>query len=94
MLQAAQQAEDDILAVQRVAREATGLSQTFHAGAVTGGVPQVVGAYPSQAEQTLRHYPQDGAQGAGTHTGSSGTPGSGCGLTCFGCGGNHAWSEF
>ena len=94
MLQAAQQAKDDVLAVQRIAREAMGLSQAFHAGAVAGGVPQVVGAYPSQAEQTLQRYPHEGAQGAGTPTGSNGTLGSGRGLTCFGCGRHHAWSEF
>ena len=94
MLQAAQQAKDNVLAVQRVAREAMGLSQAFHVGAVAGGVAQVVGAYPSQAEQTLQRYPHKGAQGAGTPTGSNGTPGSGRGLTCFGCGGHHAWSEF
>ncbi len=53
MLQAAQQAEDDLLAVQCVAQEAMGLSQAFHAGAVAGGATQIIGAYPSQAEQTL-----------------------------------------
>ncbi len=53
MLQATQQAKDNVLAVQRVAREAMGLSQAFHAGVVAGGVSQVVGVYPSQAEQTL-----------------------------------------
>jgi hypothetical protein len=46
MLQAAQQAEDDLHAVQRIAREAVGLSQAFHAGA-TGGIPVVAGAFPS-----------------------------------------------
>jgi len=34
------------------------------------------------------------AQGAGIPTGRKGTPGSDCGWPCFGCGGNHAWSEF
>jgi len=38
MLQAAQQAEDDVLAVQRMVQEAMGLSQAFHAGAVAGGM--------------------------------------------------------
>jgi hypothetical protein len=53
MLQAAQQAEDDLLSIQRVAREAVGLSQAFHAGAVAGGPPPTVGVYPSQAEKTM-----------------------------------------
>jgi hypothetical protein len=87
MLQAAQQAKDDLLAVQRVAREAMGLSQAFHAGATAAVATSVVGAYPSQAEQTLHCYPQEGGQGAGIPTGSCGSPSSQRGWTCFGCGG-------
>jgi hypothetical protein len=94
MLQAAQQAEDDLLAVQRIAREAMGLSQAFHAGAVAGGATQIVGAYPSQAEQTLRRYPQEGGQGPSTPMGTRGSPSGNRGWTCFGCGGPHPWSEF
>ena len=90
MLQAAQQAEDDHLAIQRVAREAMGLSQTFHAGAVAaGGAAPAIGAYPSQAEMTLRRY-----SGEGTTPSGGTTPGGTRGWTCFGCGGNHPWSEF
>jgi hypothetical protein len=94
MLQAAQQAEDDLLAVQRIAREAMGLSQAFHAGAVAGGATQIVGAYPSQAEQTLQRYPQEGGQGPSTPTGTRGSLSGNRGWTCFGCGGPHPWSEF
>ena len=94
MLQAAQQAEDDLLAVQHVAREAMGLSQAFYAGAAAGGAPTIAGAYPSQAKQTLRCYFQEGAQGSGTQIGHRGTPSGTHGWTCFGCGGNHPWSEF
>ena len=93
MLQAAQQAEDDLLAIQRISREAMGLSQAFHAGAVATGAPPAVGAYPSQAEMTLRRYPQEGGHGAGG-AGGGGTAGRDRGLTCFGCGGPHPWSEF
>jgi len=94
MLQAAQKAEDDLLAIQRISREAMGLSQAFHAGVVANGVPPAVGAYPSQAELTLRHYPREGGHGAGIPTGSGGAAGRDRGLTCFGCGGPHPWSEF
>jgi len=91
MLQAAQQAEDDHLAIQRVAREAMGLSQTFHAGAVAGGgATPAIGLYPSQAELTMRRYSgEGGTPGSGTPSGGTRT-----GWTCFGCGGNHPWSEF
>jgi hypothetical protein len=43
MLQAAQQAKDDLLSIQRVAREVMGLSQAFHAGAVAGRPPPTAG---------------------------------------------------
>ncbi len=49
MLQAAQQAEDDLVSVQCVAHEVVGLSQAF----VTGGTSVGVAAFPSQAEKTL-----------------------------------------
>ncbi len=64
MLQAAQQAKDDLLSVQRVAREAMGLSQAFHAGAVAGGPPPTAGVYPSQAEKTMQGYSPEGGQAA------------------------------
>ena len=90
MLQAAQQAEDDHLAIQRVAREAMGLSQAFHTGAAaTGGAAPAIAAYPSQAEMTLRRY-----SGEGTAPSGGSSPGGARGWTCFGCGGNHPWSEF
>ena len=50
MLQAAQQAEDNLVAVQRIAREAVGLSQAFVAGGTNSGAA----AFPSQAEKTLQ----------------------------------------
>jgi hypothetical protein len=90
MLQAAQQAEDNTLTIQRVAREAMGLSQAFHAGAVAAGTgAPAIGAYPSQAEMTLRRY-----SGEGTTPSGGSAPSGACGWTCFGCGGNHPWSEF
>ena len=95
MLHAAQQAEDDLVAVQRVAREAVGLSQAFHVSAGVGGQSPTVGVYPSQAEKTLRNYSPDASQGASISAPSGsrggGTPRS---WTCFGCGGPHPWSEF
>jgi hypothetical protein len=48
MLQAAQQAEDDLHAIQQVVQEAVGMSQAFHASA-TGGLQTVAGAFQSQA---------------------------------------------
>jgi hypothetical protein len=53
MLQAAWQAKDDLLAVQRLVREALGMYQAFHAGMASGGTPHTAGVYPSQAEKTL-----------------------------------------
>jgi hypothetical protein len=55
MLQAVQQAEDNLHAIQCVAREAVGLSQAFHVNS-SGGVPQAAGAFPSQSEKTLVQY--------------------------------------
>ncbi len=59
MLQAAQQAEDNLHAVQHVARQAVGLSQAFHVS-TSGGVPQAAVAFPSQAEKTLARYSPGG----------------------------------
>ncbi len=47
-----QQAEDNLVSVQRVAREAVGLSQAF----VSGGLSVASAAFPSQAEKTLAKY--------------------------------------
>ncbi len=91
MLQAAQQAEDDLHAVQRVAREAVGMSQAFHASA-TGGVPIAAGAFPSQAEKTLTCYSGDSwSPAAGNAQRSMGIQRP---WSCFGCGGPHPYSEF
>jgi hypothetical protein len=91
MLQAAQKAEDNLHAIQRVAREAVGMSQAFHAGA-TGGIQTVAGAFPSQPETTLTRYFSNGKLQAASH------PPRGGGLKrpwlCFGCGGPHPYSEF
>jgi hypothetical protein len=90
MLQAAQQAEDDLVSVQRVARKAVGLSQAF----ITGGTSVGVAAFPSQAEKTLARY----SPGGGHSTdGSSKVPeGGGSWYPCFGCGGGgpHPWSHY
>jgi hypothetical protein len=93
MLQAAQQAEDDLHAVQRVVREAVGMSQAFHAGAA-GGLPTSAGAFSSQAEKTLLHYSLDGSLQAASHSGAHGNCGSQRPWTCFGCGGPHPYLEY
>ncbi len=91
MLQAAQQAEDDLHTVQHITREVVGMSQAFHAGA-TGGIQTVAGAFPSQANTMLTHYSSNGKLQAASH------PLRGGGLQhpwlCFGCGGPHPYSEF
>ncbi len=91
MLQATQQAEDDLHAVQRAAREAVRMSQAFHASA-TGGLQTVAGAFPSQAEMMLTCYSSDSKLQAASH------PLHGGGLqhpwSCFGCGGPHPYLEF
>ncbi len=61
MLQAAQQAEDNLVSVQRIAREAVGLSQAFVSGRLSVGSA----AFPSQAEKTLAKYSYKGS-GAST----------------------------
>jgi hypothetical protein len=55
MLQAAQIAEDDFLMIKRVSREAVGLSQAFIGNSPSGrGTSNsIIGAYPSQAEDTM-----------------------------------------
>ncbi len=91
MLQAAQQAEDNLHAVQRVGREAVGMSQAFHASA-TGGLQTAASAFPSQAKKTLRRYSLDSNSPAASHSPrSSGTQHP---WSCFGCGGPHPYSEF
>jgi hypothetical protein len=91
MLQAAQQADDDLHAVQRVAQEAVGMSQAFHASA-TKGVPIVEGAFPSQAEKMLTRYSGDSKSPA------AGNAPCGRGIqrpwSCFGCGNPHPYLEF
>jgi hypothetical protein len=91
MLQAAQQAEDNLHAIQRVAQEVVGMSQAFHAGAA-GGIQTVAGAFPIQAETTLMHYSSDGKSQAASHPPHGGSlqhPWS-----CFGCGRPHPYLEF
>jgi hypothetical protein len=83
MLQASQQAEDDLVSVQHVAREAVGLSQAF----VTGGTSVGVAAFPSQAEKTLAQYSPGG--GHSTDSSSKVPEGGGSWYPCFGCGGPH-----
>jgi hypothetical protein len=66
MLQAAQQAKDNLHAIQCIAREAVGMSQAFNASA-TGGLQPVAGAFPSQAETTLTRYSSDSKLQAASH---------------------------
>ena len=66
MLQAAQQAEDNLHAIQRGVREAVGMSQAFHASA-TGGIQTVAGAFPCQAKTTLTRYSSNGKSQAASH---------------------------
>jgi len=97
MLKAAQSAEDDLIATQRIACEAVGLSQAFHANSQGGGglTNPIVGAYPSQAEDTIRSYAPSGGQST---DGSASTPGGDRRgrrpFACHGCGGPHPWTEF
>ena len=72
MLQAAQQAEDDILMVTHVSREVDGLSQAFSA-TTTGGVGNqaMSGAYPRQAETTLTRYSGSGGYSTDGSSGST-----------------------
>jgi len=97
MLKAAQSAEDDLIATQRIAREVVGLSQAFHANSQgRGGLKNpIVGAYPSQTEDTIQRYASGGGQST---DGSASTPGGDRRgrrpFTCHGCGGSHPWTEF
>ena len=97
MLKAAQSAEDDLIATQRIAREAVGLSQGFLANSQGGGglKSPAIGAYPSQAEDTMRRYAPGGGQST---DGSASTPGgdrrSRRPFACHGCGGPHPWTEY
>jgi hypothetical protein len=59
MLQAAQQAKDNLHTVQRILREAVGMSQAFHAGG-REGLPLTAGAFPSQAKKALSGNSSDG----------------------------------
>jgi hypothetical protein len=88
MLQATQQAKDDLHAIQRVAWEAVGMSQAFHAGR-TRGLPPTAGAFSSQAKKTLSRYSSDGGLLAASLPGARGNCGTQCSWTCFGCGGPH-----
>ena len=97
MLQAAQTAKDDFLMITRVLHEAVGHSQAFLTTSPGGGDSSnpIVGAYPSQAEDTMRRY----APGGGHSTdGSANTPGgnrqSRRPFTCHGCGSPHPWTDF
>jgi hypothetical protein len=89
-LQAAQQAEDDLHAVQHVAQEGVGMSQAFHASA-TGGLQTAASAFPSQAEKTLMRYSSDSNSPAASHSPHGG--GTQHPWSCFGCGGPHPYSE-
>jgi hypothetical protein len=91
MLQAAQQAEDDLHAIQRVAQEAVGMSQAFHAS-TTGGLQTAASAFPSQAKKTLMRYSLDSNLPAASHSPHGG--GTQHPWSCFGCGGPHPYSEF
>jgi hypothetical protein len=88
MLQAAQQAEDDLHAVQRVAQEAVGLSQAFHASG-TGEVQPTAPAFPSQAEKTLAGYLLDKGSLAASPPGTHSNHGTQRTWTCFSCSGPH-----
>jgi hypothetical protein len=92
MLQAAQQAKDDLVAVQCIAREAVGLSQAFVAGGTNSGAA----AFPSQAKKTLQRYsPGGNVLMDGSSMAAEGGPNGKVGLyPCFGCGGPHPWSFY
>jgi hypothetical protein len=79
MLVAAQRAKDDLASVQRAAREAVGLLQSFF----MRGKAQSASAFPSQAETTLTKYSSTGGSCVERRP-----------INCFCCGGPHPWSEF
>jgi hypothetical protein len=91
MLQAVQQAKDDLHAVQCVMWEAVGMSQAFHAS-TTGGLQTAASAFPSQAEKTLMGYSLDSNLPAASHSPRGG--GTQHPWLCFGCGRPHPYSEF
>jgi hypothetical protein len=93
MLQAAQQAEDYLHAIQRDMREAVGLSQAFHASG-TGVVQPTAPAFPSQDEITLVQYLSDKGLLAASSPGSRGDRGTQRTWTCFGFIGPHPYSEY
>ncbi len=94
MLQAAQQAEDNLVSVQRVSREVVGLSQAF----ISGGSSVASAAFPSQAEKTLAKYSYKGSDASTDGSRASDSVGGKNGKVglwpCFGCGGPHPWSKF
>ncbi len=84
-----QQAEDGLVSVQRIAREAVGLSQAF----VSGGSSVASAAFPSQAEKTLAKYSYKGSGPSTDGLRASDSVGSKNGKVglwpCFGCRGPH-----
>jgi len=97
MLQAAQMAEDDFLMITRVSPEAVGLSQAFVGNSPCGGGSSnsIIGAYPSQAEDTMQHYaPGGGHSTDGSASTQTGERRSRRFFACHGCGGPHPWMEF
>ncbi len=91
MLQATQQAKGDLHAIQRVAPEAVGISQAFHASA-TGGLQTAASAFPSQAEKMLTCHSLDSNLPAARHSPRGG--GTQRPWSCFGCGRPHPYLEF
>ena len=84
MLQAAQMADDNFLMITRGNSPSGG-----------GSSNPIVGVYPSQAEDTMRHY----APGGGHSTDGSASTQNGERrgrhfFACHGCGGPHPWMEF
>jgi len=97
MLQAAQIAEDNFLMIMRVSPEAVGLSQAFIGNSPSGRGTRnsIIGAYPSQAKDTMHRYAPGGGHSndgsASTHTGEKHGRRF---FACHGCGGPHPWTEF
>ncbi len=97
MLQAAQQAEDNLHTSQPVAQEAVDLSHAFYASS-SGGLPLAAGAFPSQAEKTLARYQPSGGYPAdgspATASGNLGTWTLPWTWSCFCSGDPHLYLEF
>jgi hypothetical protein len=91
IIQATQQAKDNLHAIQRVAREAVGMSQAFHAS-TTGGLQTAASAFPSQAKKMLMRYSLDSNSPAACHSSRGGDTQRP--WLCFWCGGPHPYSEF